>query len=79
MPHVIVKMWPGRSERAKELLAEAITRDVMTFAKVAEASVSVAIEEVPREAWTAEVYQPEIVEKRAPLYRRPGYKPSDYE
>jgi 4-oxalocrotonate tautomerase len=29
MPHVIVKLWPGKSERQKTRLAEAITKDVM--------------------------------------------------
>ncbi len=34
MPHVIVKMHPGRSEQQKVQLAEAIARDVMTFTGV---------------------------------------------
>jgi hypothetical protein len=29
MPHVIVKLWPGKSEQQKKNLAEAITKDVM--------------------------------------------------
>src|SRR5439155_1297179 len=29
MPHVIVKLWPGKSEQQKRRLAEAITQDVM--------------------------------------------------
>ncbi len=29
MPHVIVKLWPGKSENQKTRLAEAITKDVM--------------------------------------------------
>jgi len=28
MPHVIVKLWPGKSERQKKSLAEAITKDI---------------------------------------------------
>jgi hypothetical protein len=31
MPHVIVKMHPGRSEQQKAQLTEAIVKDVMTF------------------------------------------------
>ena len=34
MPHVIVKMYPGRSEQQKAQLAEAIVKDVMVIAKV---------------------------------------------
>ena len=46
MPHVIVKLFPGRSEDQKNSLAEAIAKDVMTIAKCEEKSVSVAIEDI---------------------------------
>ena len=29
MPHMIVKLWPGKSEKQKARLTEAIVRDVM--------------------------------------------------
>ncbi len=29
MPHVIVKLWPGKSEQRKAQLAEGIVKDVM--------------------------------------------------
>ena len=29
MPHVIVKLWPGKTEQQKKELAERITKDVM--------------------------------------------------
>ena len=35
MPHVIVKLWPGRSEQEKQQLADAIVKDVVTYAKCA--------------------------------------------
>ena len=75
MPHVIVKMWPGPSERAKKQLAEAITKDVMKFADVGEESVSVSIEEVTSGDWMEKVYEPDIAAKRGTLYKQPGYKP----
>jgi hypothetical protein len=31
MPHVIVKLWPGKSEKQKTRLTEAIVKDVMTL------------------------------------------------
>src|SRR5260221_406639 len=46
MPHVIVKLWPGKSEKQKARLAEAIAKDVMAVLDYGEKSVSVAIEEV---------------------------------
>ncbi len=52
MPHVIVKLYPGRTEEQKKRLADEIVRDVVEIAKCAEKSVSVAIVEVNPEDWT---------------------------
>jgi 4-oxalocrotonate tautomerase len=46
MPHVIVKLWPGKSEEQKTQLAEEIVKDVTMVLNYGEESVSVAIEEV---------------------------------
>ena len=75
MPHVIVKLWPGKSEDQKRRLAEAITKDVMTVLHYGEESVSVAMEEVESKDWTAKVYKPDIKEKWDKLYKKPGYDP----
>ncbi len=75
MPHVVVKLWPGRSEEQKTKLAEAIVNDVMTHLKSSESSVSVTIEEVKQEEWTEKVYKPDIQAKWDKLYKKPGYKP----
>jgi len=75
MPHVVVKLWPGRSEEQKTKLTEAIVRDVMTHLNSSEASVSVTIEEVKQEEWTQKVYNPDIQGKWDKLYKKPGYKP----
>ena len=75
MPHVVVKLWPGRSEEQKAKLSEAIVKDVMTHLNSSESSVSVTIEEVAKEAWTEQVYKPDIQGKWDKLYKKPGYKP----
>ncbi|HEV8483914.1 MAG TPA: tautomerase family protein [Blastocatellia bacterium] len=61
MPHVIVKLWPGKSEQQKTRLAEEIANDVMSVLHYGEESVSVAIEEVKPQDWAEEVYKPDIV------------------
>jgi len=76
MPHVIVKLYPGRSEEQKTELAAAIAREVASIAKCQEKSVSVAIEEIPPEKWAESVYQPDILGQWEKLYRKPGYQPS---
>ena len=73
MPHVIVKLWPGKSEKQKKRLADAITRDVMEVLDYGEESMSVALEEIPAAEWTEKVYRPDIVQSPAKLYKKPGY------
>jgi 4-oxalocrotonate tautomerase len=73
MPHVIVKLWPGKSEQQKTRLAEAITKDVTGILDYGEESVSVALEEVKSQDWLKKVYKPDIQNKWEKLYKRPGY------
>lgn len=73
MPHVIVKMYPGRTEEQKKALAEKIVQSVMETINADEESISLAIEEIPRETWGKDVYKPDILDKEGTLYRKPGY------
>ena len=74
MPHVIVKLWPGKSEQQKRRLAAAITKDVASVLNYGDESVSVALEEVAPAEWGEKVYHRDIVEKAATLYKKPGYE-----
>jgi 4-oxalocrotonate tautomerase len=74
MPHVIVKLWPGKSEAHKRRLARAIADDVMKTLNYGGESVSVAIEEVGADEWAEKVYRPDIVNKPDTLYKKPGYE-----
>ena len=73
MPHVIAKLWPGKSEAQKRRLVEKIARDVMEVFDYGEESVSVAIEEIKSSDWKSQVYQPDIKAKWDKLYKKPGY------
>ena len=73
MPHVIVKLWPGKSEQEKVRLAEEVVKDVTKVLNYGEESVSVAIEEVEPQDWAEKVYQPDIVNDLEKLYKKPGY------
>ena len=75
MPHVIVKLYPGRSEQQKTRLADEIVKDVVAIAKCGEESVSVAIEEIKPEDWAEKVYKSDILNKAERLYKKPGYNP----
>lgn len=74
MPHIIVKLWPGKSESQKQRLAERITKDVMETLGYGEESVSVAFEEVKASDWSKDVYGPDIKAKWDKLYKKPGYR-----
>ena len=74
MPHVIVKLWPGKTEEQKRDLADRIARDVMEVLDYGEESVSVAMQEVAADEWAERVYRPDIVEREDTLYKRPGYR-----
>jgi 4-oxalocrotonate tautomerase len=77
MPHVIVKLWPGKPDRQKTRLAEAITQAVMEILHYGEESVSVAMEEVKPSDWIQQVYKPDIKSRWDKLYKKPGYDEND--
>jgi 4-oxalocrotonate tautomerase len=71
MPHVIVKLYSGRSEQQNTRLAEEITRTVMAVLKFGEKSISVRIEDIKPEDWAEKVYNPDILSKRETIYKQP--------
>ena len=77
MPHVIVKLWPGKSEEQKTRLAQAIAKDVMDNLHYGEESISVAMEEVRSQEWKEKVYKPDIQKNWDKLYKQPGYDVND--
>lgn len=77
MPHIIVKLWPGRSEEQKQLLAKRITNETMEVLHYGEESISLAIEEVNASEWRDKVYLPDILGRRTHLYKEPGYSIND--
>lgn len=73
MPHIIVKLWPGRNDEIKNKLAKRIAHTVAEELNVDMEDVSVAIEEISREEWGEKVYKAEIKENPN-IYHKPGYE-----
>ena len=73
MPHVNIKLYPGRSEEVKKELANKIAKVVSEVAGTSRGSSSVAIEEIEKENWMKDVYEKDIIEKRELLYKEPEY------
>lgn len=75
MPHIVVKMYAGRSDAEKAKLADELAKAMIATLQCKEQSVSVAIEDVPAADWPEKVYRPDIMGKSDTLYRKPGYNP----
>ena len=60
MPHVIVKLWPGKSDQQKARLADKIAKDVMDVFDYGEESGSVGFDEIKSQDWEEKVYKPDI-------------------
>jgi len=73
MPHVIVKLYQGRSEEQKARLAAEIVTDVVDVLNSADESVSLAIEDVKPGEWAEKVYRTDILGNWDKLYKKPGY------
>lgn len=74
MPHIIVKLWPGKTDQQKSLLADKVAKDVMDVFDYGQESVSVGFEEITPGDWKERVYEPDIREKWDKLYKKPGYE-----
>ncbi|HWT97338.1 MAG TPA: tautomerase family protein [Terriglobales bacterium] len=75
MPHVIVKLYAGKSEQQKARIATEITKAVMASAQCGEDSISVGIEDVAPGSWGEAVYKPDIIGRWNTIYKKPGYDP----
>lgn len=74
MPHIIVKLWKGKTEAKKKKLADELTKTAMSIIGYGEESFSVAIEDVEPNDWKEKVYQPDIIKQKEKIYKEPGYK-----
>ena len=75
MPHVVVKLWPGKSPGQKQALSNAIVEAVRRELGYGEESVSVGFVEVKANDWMREVYQPDMQRGWESLTKEPGYGP----
>ena len=73
MPHAEVKCFAGRTEEQKRLCAERIAEVIAETLGCETSGVSVAIKEVKKGEWKAEVWDKVIVPDSEFLYKEPGY------
>ena len=79
MPHIIIKLYPGRSDELKTKLANKVTEALVETISAKEDSISVDIQEVQPKSWAKGVFKTEILANYDKLYKKPGYGFSDEE
>ncbi len=75
MPHVVLKMYPGRTAEQKQRLTDSLVKSITEAIGVGEETVSVELAEIERDDWKSHVFDPEIAPKRGTLAKEPGYTP----
>lgn len=55
MPHISIKMYPGRSEEVKSKLAKSTKEFMIKELEMDEKFISVSVEETDKESWQSEV------------------------
>lgn len=73
MPHVEIKCYSGRNDEQKKACADKVAEAIAAAWGCDLSSVSVAIKDVPKEDWKAEVWDKEIVPDEKFMYKKPGY------
>ena len=71
MPHIVVNIWPGRSDETKAELANRLALETAQVLQMDNEYVSVAFQEVPEADWDA-FCKREIDEKPENVFKRPG-------
>jgi len=72
MPHVVVKLYTGRTDEQKKALSDALTKAVMETLGSKKESVSVGIEDVAQADWVKLVHEPDVLAKPKTIYKQPG-------
>ncbi len=75
MPHITIKLYPGRTEQQKKQLSDKVTEAVIETTACSSDAVSVDIVDVKPENWTEQVYDTEILPRMDVLIKKPGYEP----
>jgi 4-oxalocrotonate tautomerase len=74
MPHVIIKLYPGRTLDQKRALAARIVQAMAETIDASEKNISVSFEEVQPSDWDDVVVKPDIAEKLDCVVKLPGYE-----
>jgi len=74
MPHVHVKMYPGRTGEQKKAFTDRIVKAMEETMGVEPRWISVSYEEIGPEEWDEKVVKPDIAAKKEFLFKPPEYE-----
>jgi 4-oxalocrotonate tautomerase len=74
MPHVAIKLYPGRTIEQKKALTEKIITAMAETIDADERSISVSFEDIDPAEWDERVVKPEIADKLDCMTKLPGYE-----
>jgi 4-oxalocrotonate tautomerase len=73
VPHVSIKLYPGRTPEQKQVLTERIVSVMGETIGAKAEHISVAFEEVAPEEWDEQVVKPDIADKMDCITKLPEY------
>lgn len=67
MPHIIIKVYPGKDKATKEAICKPVGRALSEAMGLPLEHISVSIEEVEPDAWDAQIRKGELVKRAADI------------
>lgn len=74
MPHIVIKMHPGRTKEQKDEMVKRLSKEMVELFGCKDEVISVSYEEVASDEWKEKVYDKDIKGKEDSLWKKPGYK-----
>lgn len=73
MPHITIQMYPGRDDKTKQKLADALVKCAAQTLERGEEHFSVSIQDVPQSEWKEAVYNKVVDPQNKEVFVKPGY------
>lgn len=74
MPHVAIKLYPGRTIEQKKVITEKIIAALVETIDANDRSISVSFEDIDPADWDDKVVKPDIADKLDCMIKLPGYE-----
>lgn len=79
MPHIIIKLWPGRTMEQKRAVCIPVGIALHDATGIELSHISVSIEEVQPDEWDEKIRKGELVRRASEIVIPEGTKPEDWQ